>query len=152
MSRRPAVYVIRQRADLSKVGISISPRRRLSDLTRERKTKLHLDFVGETKDGDARKIERRAHQILSERRVDGEWFATDVSAAVEAVIAAANDLGFTIAENMAYADVRAMLGIRLAPDLKAALERAAKADRRTVSNLVEKILADWLKANGFVRK
>jgi len=44
------------------------------------------------------------------------------------------------------------LGLRLDQDLKAALERAAKADRRTVSNLVEKIIADWLKANGFVRK
>ena len=37
------------------------------------------------------------------------------------------------------------LGFRVEPEVKAALERAAKADRRSVSSLIEKILYDWLR-------
>lgn len=37
------------------------------------------------------------------------------------------------------------LHIRLSPETRAALERAAKAEDRTMSGLARKILADWLK-------
>jgi len=36
------------------------------------------------------------------------------------------------------------VSLRLAPETKAALERAAKADHRSLSSLIEKILSDWL--------
>jgi hypothetical protein len=39
---------------------------------------------------------------------------------------------------------------RLAPEIKKALEAAAKADGRSTSNLMEKIIADWLKQNGYL--
>jgi hypothetical protein len=42
------------------------------------------------------------------------------------------------------------LGVRVSPDTKAAIERAAKTDMRSVSSLVEKILVDWLKVRGFL--
>ncbi len=38
--------------------------------------------------------------------------------------------------------------VRLTPDLKAALETAAKADDRSVSNLVERIIKEWLTNRG----
>lgn len=44
------------------------------------------------------------------------------------------------------------LGFRVEPEVKEALERAAKADHRSVSSLIEKILVEWLKANGFLPK
>ena len=40
--------------------------------------------------------------------------------------------------------------MRLSPDVKEALERAAKADDRSVSNLVERILRGWLEERGFL--
>ena len=40
------------------------------------------------------------------------------------------------------------LGFRVDPEVKTSLERAAKADRRSVSSLVEKILYDWLREHG----
>jgi predicted transcriptional regulator len=43
----------------------------------------------------------------------------------------------------------ASLGIRVEPDLKERLERAAKADRRTVAALIEKVMEEWLAANGY---
>jgi hypothetical protein len=44
------------------------------------------------------------------------------------------------------------LGIRLPPEVKDALQKAAKADVRSVSSLAEKVLTDWLKANGHLPK
>ena len=44
------------------------------------------------------------------------------------------------------------LGVRLQPETKAALERAAKDDMRSVSSLVEKILVEWLRENNYVIK
>lgn len=40
----------------------------------------------------------------------------------------------------------APVSVRLPPEVKVALERAAKADTRSLSSLIEKILTDWLKA------
>ncbi len=42
------------------------------------------------------------------------------------------------------------LGVRVEPDVKDALERAAKADDRSVSSLVERILKQWLTEKGFL--
>lgn len=44
-----------------------------------------------------------------------------------------------------------MLAFRVEAPVKQALERAAKADDRSVSNLVERILVNWLKENGHLR-
>ena len=42
------------------------------------------------------------------------------------------------------------LSVRFDHDIRAALEKAAKADMRPVSHLVQKIVADWLKEKGFL--
>lgn len=42
------------------------------------------------------------------------------------------------------------LGVRLDPNEKAALERAAAADDRPVSALARKIIAEWLAKNGWM--
>jgi predicted transcriptional regulator len=41
--------------------------------------------------------------------------------------------------------------VRLPPETKSALEKAATADDRTFTSLVTKILHDWLKDNGFLK-
>jgi hypothetical protein len=41
--------------------------------------------------------------------------------------------------------------MRFDPAIKAALDRAAKSDRRTASSLTMKILEDWLKEKGFLK-
>jgi hypothetical protein len=40
--------------------------------------------------------------------------------------------------------------IRMDIRVRDALERAAHADRRSLSNLLEKIAADWLSENGYL--
>lgn len=41
-------------------------------------------------------------------------------------------------------------GIRVQPETKAALERAARDDLRSVSSLIEEILVEWLRAKGYL--
>jgi predicted HicB family RNase H-like nuclease len=45
----------------------------------------------------------------------------------------------------------AQLLVRIQPSLKAAAEKAAVADRRSLSSLVEKLLADYLRRNGYLK-
>ena len=42
------------------------------------------------------------------------------------------------------------IGFRIDPEIKAALERAAKSDDRSLSSLVTIILRDWLRAKGYL--
>jgi len=46
----------------------------------------------------------------------------------------------------------AAIGIRVEPEIKAAAERAAAKDRRTLAALVEKVLVEWLEENGHLPK
>jgi hypothetical protein len=43
------------------------------------------------------------------------------------------------------------LRVQFIPAVKVALEKAAKDDSRPVSSLVQKIVADWLEANGYLK-
>lgn len=44
------------------------------------------------------------------------------------------------------------VSFRLPAVKKAALEKAAADDTRSVSSMIEKVLTDWLKANGYLKK
>ncbi len=46
----------------------------------------------------------------------------------------------------------APLGFRITPEMKDALERAAKDDDRSVSSLVERILKAWLVEKNYLPK
>jgi predicted HicB family RNase H-like nuclease len=42
--------------------------------------------------------------------------------------------------------------LRIRPSLKEAAEKAASADQRSLTSLVEKVLTDYLKKNGYLPK
>jgi len=65
-------------------------------------------------------------------------FANDVIAQISANIRSGV---YTMARSAA-------IGIRVEPEIKAAAERVAAKDRRTLASLVEKVLVEWLEANG----
>ena len=44
----------------------------------------------------------------------------------------------------------ALLNMRIDPEVKAAAELAASADHRSLSSLVEKLLADYCRERGFL--
>ena len=45
-----------------------------------------------------------------------------------------------------------VLGIRLTPTNRVALERAAKAEVRTLSAMAQVAIADWLRRGGWLKK
>jgi hypothetical protein len=46
----------------------------------------------------------------------------------------------------------ASIGIRVEPPIKAAAEKAANDDRRTLASFMEKLLVEWLEAKGYLPK
>jgi hypothetical protein len=46
----------------------------------------------------------------------------------------------------------ASIGVRLEPVIKEAADKAAAADHRSLASLIEKLLVEHLKANGYVPK
>ena len=44
------------------------------------------------------------------------------------------------------------LGVRVEPEIKAALEKAATDDHRSASSLIQKALAEWLREHGYLGK
>jgi hypothetical protein len=46
----------------------------------------------------------------------------------------------------------AQVMIRMRPSVRAALERVAKADNRSLSALIETILMQWLRENGYLKE
>jgi hypothetical protein len=44
------------------------------------------------------------------------------------------------------------VSFRLPAEVKAATEKAAAEDHRSVSSLIEKVLTDWLRKNGYLKK
>lgn len=44
------------------------------------------------------------------------------------------------------------VSFRLLPDVKAALETAAREDSRSVSSLLDKLVSDWLRDRGYLTK
>lgn len=46
----------------------------------------------------------------------------------------------------------ATLNLRIRPDVKLAADKAADADNRSTTSLVETLLIDYLRAKGFLKK
>lgn len=44
------------------------------------------------------------------------------------------------------------VGVRLTPEVKAALERAAQADQRSLSSLIAKVMIDWGRERGWLKE
>jgi hypothetical protein len=47
--------------------------------------------------------------------------------------------------------VQLTLNVRVESAVRIALDKAAKQDARTVSSLVQKVLTEWLRAEGFLK-
>ena len=43
------------------------------------------------------------------------------------------------------------LGVRVQPEIKAALQKAAADDMRSMSSLIDKILIEWLRKKGYLK-
>lgn len=85
------VYVIRGQHNLVKIGVSTNPAARLATLQTASPFKLELAFLART-NSDGYAIERRAHDLLSKQRTEGEWFDIPSELAASALMGAAAEL------------------------------------------------------------
>lgn len=90
------LYVIGSEDGPKKIGMSGNPDSRLAALQTASPVRLEGEFLGSVDLSAARSIEARAHKILSASRMSGEWFDVSLDDAVNAVFAAADDLGYSI--------------------------------------------------------
>lgn len=76
----------------TKIGVSVSPRQRLSDLQAANPHDvLRLGFTAQGDPTRIRKPERLCHARFAAKRLRSEWFSISEGEASEAVIAACNE-------------------------------------------------------------
>jgi hypothetical protein len=91
---KPAsVYVFEDAGFGVKVGVSQHPDYRCSTLEKERGRSLSIRYTTDTFERPAAfSVERRAHEILSDYRLEGEWFSCSAQDAVNAIAAAVDEV------------------------------------------------------------
>ncbi len=86
------LYVVRGDHNLTKIGVTTNPRARLAQLKTASAFPVDFAFLGVTP-GPGYDIEKEAHRLLDNRRVNGEWFDVSPEVAIGAVMSAAGKLG-----------------------------------------------------------
>jgi hypothetical protein len=146
-AQKAFVYVIGAKDGPQKIGIAQDAQKRLTSLQTGNHLELCIHSVSDVMPEEVQIVEKYAHYFLQSRHIRGEWFDVSPSEAAEAVSAAIDAIrsGQQVPQGKS-----SPIGFRVEPELKEALERAAKADDRSVSSLVERILKQWLTEKGFL--
>lgn len=136
------VYVIGPEVGPQKIGIAMAPDLRVRELQSGNPAKLHIALTLDTGEHLAAKVERRAHWILKDRHLSGEWFDVAQSEAAAAVKQALSDVQNGIEtplkpQNHAESRVRS---IRLPDELWADLDE--EAERRGIS--MNRLIKDFI--------
>ena len=154
-----AVYVMARQDGLRlmKIGRSLSPEKRLKDISAF--TPVTLAYATDVR-ADASLVEALVHRTLADQRVHSEWFAVTKDEAIGAVHAAVaeSDARSYEAKERAwkrYTTVRPgspWVRLSLDRDLFEALEimRDDRADGSDVAQIIREGLAAWLKSIGKV--
>lgn len=152
-SRPLAVYVIGSDGGPQKIGITDNIESRLTTLQVGITERLRVVHYRERNQGDARLVERAAHMLLSAKRQKGEWFNISLEEAIDGVGEAVRmvDAG-KIKAPKPRPPQENVIGVRFSPEAHEALERLARADERSMSALIRKIVEDWLRMKGLLLK
>lgn len=79
------LYVVESGLAIVKVGFTVNPMLRLKTLQAASSHELRLKHVVPVARSKAAMVEKRAHELLSSRRMSGEWFAVHPATAYEAI-------------------------------------------------------------------
>lgn len=90
-----SIYIAKSAYGPVKIGVAKDIRIRLSNIQISSPVDVTLEYAANC-DGDMRAVEQRAHSILSDKRMRGEWFKTDASEAILAIAQAAKELGYEL--------------------------------------------------------
>lgn len=140
------IYVVGPAGGPNKVGLTADPQKRLRTLQTGHYLSLSVHHSEKVPWSDAALIERLAHDLLKSAHLRGEWFDISVADAISAINQAIDDVRFVADESRSN-----IVRFRPEPEELAALQNAAKAERRPVSQIVAIAVAEWLKRNGFLK-
>ena len=90
------IYIVGGLRGPLKVGICSNFAARISSIRSSSPIRLRNHLVARLDQPVARAVEARAHEILAQKRVRGEWFDAPAEAAVAAVFQAAEEIGCTL--------------------------------------------------------
>jgi hypothetical protein len=140
------VYVITSPMGMQKVGMSRIVRNRLRALRKEYGNDLAVHSTVPVLESLMRTVERRAHDILAENKLGGEWFSVTPDAALEAVKVATEELGAHRAEGLGEPPARFTMILQpaLTHQVDMACEKAGGMSRLSWIRLaiVEKLARD----------
>lgn len=149
------LYVIKSEAGPVKIGISKEPDRRLATLVQGQPFGAELMHVEAPPDGiPARTIEAAAHSILASKRRRGEWFDVTPAEAEDAIRAAIREAIAQIETSVAEVGTgkASAISLRVSDEVKAAAEKAADDDGRSLASYVERVLTLHLREKGYLPK
>lgn len=152
-SRPLNVYVIGSAQGPQKIGVSDNLTSRVINLQAGKQARLAVVFSQERPRGDARLIERAAHDLLAAKRAEGEWFNVTIDEAIEAVSLA---IGKVDSGEIELLPPRApqsnVIGVRFERDERKALEVAAAAEDRALAAFIRRCVVDVLRKTGYLKE
>lgn len=153
MTEGACVYVIGPVDDCVKVGLTGDVPVRLYHLRREYGSGIDCLFSVPVVRRQMRAVEKRAHEILSEHWRERELFAATPEQAISAIKQAVDEIQAIRSgrDNEPNRTTLPMRGVRFDPEVREALDKAAKADKRSASSMVEIIVEAYLREKGFLK-
>jgi hypothetical protein len=131
------------------VGYSINPRKRLHEIrSNSGRAGLTIGHQVTITDLPIRAVERAAHLLLRDKKLRGEWF--DVS--LDEAIAAIHDAIKLVETSGDSGDQAAVVSVRLEPEIKDALRKAAAEHSLTMSAMIRFAAIEWLRERGYLKK
>jgi hypothetical protein len=144
MKKEPRhVYVMMDKSGFIKIGVSNFIPARMVSVKTERQSEVSLVWAT-PKRSDAMDVESEAHKILLSKRTSGEWFDIDSKAAISAITESINRISngdpfqrsrLPYANRVGPLKDHVLL-MRVDADTKAAIERLAAADQRSISQWI----------------
>lgn len=138
----------------SKVGISAQPRRARGNVANS------IIYCMTEATEDARRIERAAHVLLDTHRAGGKWFNVVPDIAQKAIAKASEIVTGDVrwepvqhkpitgrASKEAAIGATELIGLRVSPDLRQALERKAAANNSTIATEARNAIEMGLEAD-----
>lgn len=158
MKTNARIYIMVDNEGRIKLGHSVNPTARSKQMPRP-VTLVHETDVIE----QAERVERLAHRILALHgtHLRGEWFEAsleDALQAIEIAIRQAEQEELALGGRLdGRADIETsnhtpVFSMRLSPELKEQLQRIANRERRSLTNLVEKVLVEFVEREKAARK
>lgn len=83
--KKDQIYVLGPAGGPYKVGHSVEPTTRLATLQIGRESRLIMHHCAHYEGVRACHLEKFAHRLLAEHRINGEWFDVSISQAIDAI-------------------------------------------------------------------